>query len=121
VTAPKGARTSGVAAHPTPPRPLTGRLLQGRNGLGRIESKHFRKLDEFHNVNTALPAFEPGDEGLVLPQAGGKIGLRHARRLALSDEEVDQRLVTFRPERRSQSEPRQLTEGPGNNLFCRLS
>jgi hypothetical protein len=29
--------------------------------------------------------------------------------------------VTFRPERRSQSEPRQLTEGPGNNLFCRLS
>ncbi len=98
-----------------------GYLLQRRNGLGRIESERFRKLEEFHNVNTALPAFEPGDEGLVFPQASGKISLRHARRLSLCDEQLDQSLVTLRSECLCQCEPRQLTAGPRSNLFCRLS
>jgi hypothetical protein len=100
---------------------LTGGLLQRQNGLGRIEPERFRKLKEFHNVNAALAAFEPGDEGLVFPEASGKIGLRHTRRLALGDEELDQSLVAFRSECLCQTEPRLLTAGSRSNLFYRLS
>ena len=86
-------------------------LPQSRYGLGWIESEGFGKLKKFNNVDTALSAFQAGNEGLVLPQPRGQIGLCHACRLSLGDEQLDQRPLTFRSKCLCQSEPRQLTAG----------
>jgi hypothetical protein len=85
----------------TPPLPIPDRrasssrhLPQGCDGLGRVETESFGKIEEFHHVNPSLAAFEAGHEGLVLSQPGSKVGLRQASGLPLLSKKVDQSRVS---------------------------
>lgn len=83
-------------------------LSEARHRPGRVEAEYLGKIKEFHDINAALPAFKPGNKGLVLAEPVRKIGLRHACRFPPPNEQVDQGLVALRPECFAQSAPRFL-------------
>lgn len=96
-------------------------LPQCRDGFGRVDTESLSQIEEFHHVNPPLAAFEPGHEGLVLPQPGSKVGLRQASGLPLLNDKVDQSLVPCRSQRFPQLRPASPDAGSRNNLISRLS
>jgi hypothetical protein len=69
-------------------------LLQCENYFDRIELQDFCKSKKFDDVDAALPTFKPSHKGLILAKARREIGLRHARRLSLLNEQLDQNSMT---------------------------
>jgi hypothetical protein len=82
--------------------------------LPRIEPQHLRQLQKFHDIDTALAAFEARYEGSRFAEPVGQLRLRHTGGFTALDQEGDQDSVTFRSEcccqiQSSQSDLRGLT------------
>jgi hypothetical protein len=78
---------------------LSSNPLNLPQSADRIESYGVGKLQEFDDINAPLPALNPGDEGLVAPQALSEVGLREAGLDALLDEQRPKPLVAGRLQR----------------------
>ena len=58
-----------------------------------IAPYRLRQRYEFDHIDSALPAFDQGYEGLIAPDSLGDIGLRESRRLAGLDQHFDEVLM----------------------------